>query len=323
MTGRVKAMRVAVLCIGNELLMDEGVGPACARYIQARYELPEQVEVLDRSVMGMAILSDLRSHDFALVIDALEVPDAEPGQLFSFAPQDAAPTPAGMTSLHEVRFADVLGSAELLGIRCAGHCLGVQVENMSPSEFVMALTPRVAAAVPFLAQAAMRYLNKELGAGIVDLLPQADACRAGSGTAGARSFSRGWDRMVEQSASVQGEVCDRVAAVLPAVYGTPDATVARRYLACGLKAIGLDVHEVDDAGACGVQIALPALDPADEESFCAIADRFGLALCSPSAVGGLCYMAWVSPLITDYDCDELIGSCLAVLEGSGQARLER
>ena len=94
MTGRVKAMRVAVLCIGNELLMDEGVGPACARYIQARYELPEQVEVLDRSVMGMAILSDLRSHDFALVIDALEVPDAEPGQLFSFVPQDAAPTPA-------------------------------------------------------------------------------------------------------------------------------------------------------------------------------------------------------------------------------------
>ena len=76
-------------------------------------------------------------------------------------------------------------------------------------------------------------------------------------------------------------------------------------------------------GACGVQIALPALDPADEKRFCAIADRFGLDLCSPPAVGGLCYMAWVSPLITDYDCDELIGSCLAVLEGSGQARLER
>ncbi len=318
-------MRVAVLCIGNELLMDEGVGPACARYIQARYELPNEVEVLDRSVMGMAILSDLRNHDFALVIDALEVPDAEPGQLFSFAPEDAAPTPAGMTSLHEVRFADVLGSAELLGIRCAGHCFGVQVENMSPSEFVMALTPRVAAAVPLLAQAAVRYLNRELGLGIVDLLPQADLYRAGSDVLGARVFLR--EQVVANDVATaalpwQDGVCARVAAALPAVYGEHDSTVMRDYLAAGLEAIGLRAERVDEAQSCGVRFALPALGSEKEDDVRALADRFGLASCSSADGGGLCYEAWVSPLITDYDCDALIGACLAVLDGAEPERVD-
>ncbi len=317
------AMRVAVLCIGNELLMDEGVGPACARYIQARYDFPDEVEVLDRSVMGMAILSDLRNHEFALVIDALEVPDAEPGQLFSFAPEDAAPTPAGMTSLHEVRFADVLGSAELLGIRCAGHCFGVQVENMSPSEFVMALTPRVAAAVPLLAQAVVRYLNRELELGIVDLLPQADMSRAGSGVPEARSFARdGAD--CHGSESLLDGVCARVAAALPAVYGEPDATVMRGYLASGLRAIGLGVEEIDGTQPhdCGVRFVLPASGSEKEHDIRALADRFGLAACPSEGDAGLCYEAWVSPLITDYDCDALIGACLAVLGDADSGRLD-
>ena len=143
-------MRVSLICIGNELLLDDGVGPAVARYLLSRYRFPDNVMVIDRACMGMAIISDLREADFALVLDAVEVPGATPGEIFSFEPTDVAPTPAGMASLHDVRFADVLGSASFLGISCTGHCFGVQVENMSPSEFVKALTPRVAAAVPYL-----------------------------------------------------------------------------------------------------------------------------------------------------------------------------
>ena len=125
-------MRVSLICIGNELLLDDGVGPAVARYLLSRYRFPDNVAVIDRACMGMAIISDLREADFALVLDAVEVPGATPGEIFSFEPTDVAPTPAGMTSLHDVRFADVLGSARFLGISCTGHCFGVQVENMSP-----------------------------------------------------------------------------------------------------------------------------------------------------------------------------------------------
>lgn len=263
-------MRTAVLCIGNELMMDEGVGPACARYLLSRYEFPQGVDVLDRATMGMAILSDLREHDFALVIDAADMPGARPGEVFSFEPEDVAPTPAGMTSLHDVRFADVLEAAELLGVGCEGHCMAVQVENMSPSDFVMALTPKVAAALPLLAQAAVRYLRGKRGVKVIDLLS--------SGEVGRESLA------------------------LPRVWGEPDATVMTRYLAQGLAAVGAGGRVLDGGAGgeglvevVGVGEALPGLAPGAK-----------LAL---KSVGPGAWAAEVTPETMDVDCDMLIGAC--------------
>lgn len=322
-------MRVAVMCIGNELLMDEGVGPACARYLLSRYAFPDTVDVLDRAVMGMSIISDLRAYDFVLVLDAVEVPGARPGQVFSFAPDDVAPTPPGMASLHEVRFADVLASAELLGVRCRGHCLGIQVENMSPSEFVVALTPRVAAALPLLAQAAVRYLREELGLAVEDLLASSDPYRAGSGAPGARDFSAVGRRDGESPTAV-GDSGDAPQPAVPEVYGDPDATVMARYLAAGLRAVGALAGEGEGEGfsdvsdgagrLCRVDAVLPADGDDQVRRARDVADRFGLSV-APQAEGApadrgardaVRLAAYVSPATTDYDCDALVGACLEV-----------
>lgn len=294
-------MRIAVICIGNELLMDEGVGPACARYIESRYELPENVDVLDRSVMGMSIISDLRHYDFALVADAVEVPGARPGQLFHFDPDDAAPTPPGALSLHEMRFADVIASAELLGVFCDGHCFGVQVENMSPSEFIMALTPRVAAAIPLMAQAIVRYLRGELGCEVADVLARDDPFRAGSGSPDARRFDG------HATAATWGsDVC------VPSVYGDPDTGVMAEYLAGGLAAVGAQGRLLDDHagpdGVSAVRMTLP-VGVAGELAGC-----FGLQLCGiVEGAATVDAVAYVSAGITDYDCDALIGTVKGLL----------
>lgn len=214
-------MRVSIICIGNELLMDDGVGPACARYLLSRYAFPKNVQVIDRACMGMAIISDLRECDFALVLDAVEVPGAVSGQLFSFEPQDVAPTPAGMTSLHDVRFADVLASAEFLGIRCEGHCFGVQAENMNPSEFVSALTPRVAAAVPLACRLAVEYLRESLGIEVDDLM--------------ARGLAQ---------------------PQLPRVWGEPDASAMCGHLAHLLQAAGAPVVEPVEGSNAQIRLGL-------------------------------------------------------------------
>ncbi len=314
-------MRVAVMCIGNELLMDEGVGPACARYLVSRYRFPDNVDVLDRAVMGMGILSDLRAYDFVLVLDAVDVPDARPGQVFSFAPDDVAPTPPGLTSLHEVRFADVLGSAGLLGIRCAGHCLGIQVENMSPSEFVVALTPRVAAALPLLAQAAVRYLRDEMGLEVDDLLAAGDPCRAGCRVKGARDFSRTGTCGEGPEVAVE-ELAAAPQVVLPAVYGEPDVTVMARYLAKSLQAVGASGAWDEEAALTCVEVALPAADTCQEARARELAARFGLEdACGADACGDvLRFAAYVTPFTTDYDCDALVGACLEAVEGAGRKR---
>lgn len=261
-------LKVKLICIGNELLMDDGVGPAAARYLLSRYRFPDNVEILDRACMGMAIISDLRDCDFALVLDAVDVPGAVPGQVFSFEPTDVAPTPAGMTSLHDVRFADVLGSAEMLGISCRGHCFGIQAENMSPSEFVRALTPKVAAALPLLARNAVRYLGDELGIQTVDLLAVGEA-----------------------------------QPVVPTVFGEPDASVMTGYLAHRLEEAGFTPEPVcgrDDAMRIAVRIGCST------EGMSAFADGFTAIEVLPVEDGRPACTIVVSSKATDIDCDAFV-----------------
>ena len=295
-------MRVAVIGIGNELLMDEGAGPACARYLEARFELPECVDVLDRSVMGMAVVSDLREHDVALVLDAVEVPGAAPGQLFSFAPEDAL---GGQTmgSLHEMRFADVLSTAELMGVSCKGHCMGVQAENISPEEFAMALTPRVAAAVPLLAAFAARWLEGELGLAVRDRFAREDPLRAGCGAPGARTFAH------REALAPYGPAED----ALPTLAGEPDVSVMAHYLRAGLSAVGATCADADEAAGM-VCFHLPAGEASEE-----LARRFGVEVAGKrDGTLGLC--ACVCPDVTDYDCDALIGGVKALLDAREEVR---
>ncbi len=267
-------MKVKLICIGNELLMDDGVGPAVARYLLSRYRFPDDVEVIDRACMGMAIISDLRTCDSALVLDAVDVPNAAPGQIFSFEPTDVAPTPAGMTSLHDVRFADVLGSAQMLGIDCKGHCFGIQVENMSPSEFVRALTPKVAAAVPLLARNAVRYMHDELGIQAVDLLAEGTAQPA-----------------------------------MPEVFGEPDASVMTGYLARRLENAGFTPEPV-----CGRDDAMRLTGLRDDMPDCllAIADGFaGIEVQHDDDAPSACTII-VSGRANDVDCDVFAEQAKAV-----------
>lgn len=336
-------MRVAVICVGNELLLDEGAGPATGRYLASRWALPAEVDVIDCATMGMAILADLRAHDRALVLDAVDVPGAAPGTLFSFEPDDVA-TSGQMASLHEMRFGDVLQAAELIGVSCAGHCLGVQAENISPDRYVRGLTPRVAAAVPLLAATAARWLRDELGLDVADRVAGTDPARAGQLPApeGARDFSgarrtpapaNAWAPALE----TQGGVSDPATGVmLPLVFGDADASVMAGYLASGLRAVGAgDVRrEPACAAATGaattgtakthvaaegvstssarVTFTLPAMAaPADVDALIA---RFGL-LDGGAGAEGRRLSAIVNATITDYDCDALIGACQRLTAG--------
>lgn len=307
-------MRVKLICIGNELLLDDGVGPAAARYIESRYCLPENVTVANCACMGMAVISDLRDCDYALVLDAVDVPGARPGQVFSFEPDDAAPTPPGATSLHDMRFADVLHSASLLGIESGGRCFGIQVENRDPSEFIVGLSPRVAAAVPFLAQAAVRHVVDVLGiGGIVDVAATLDPYRAGRGYCGERDFSREGARARGPEIPVE-EVSAWRPPVSPVVFGEPTAEYAADYLEKSLEAVGVagvGRARADEGGRLGVGWTLPTCDETE-----ALASRFGVELRDAQRGSGECAcLAFVGPQTTDYDLDALIGACFEVVEG--------
>lgn len=169
--------RVSVLCVGNEYQLDDGFGPAVASYLRERYRFREGVEVLDRAVMGYGIVPDLMACDGVVVVDALDGTGADPGTVFSFEPSDMA-CGAGMVSLHEVRFSDVLAAATFMGAACEARCFGAQVLDRGDGTMERGLSPRVEAAVSLVSRAVVRHLDDAWHAGSRDLWRESGDPRA-------------------------------------------------------------------------------------------------------------------------------------------------
>ncbi|MDR2672936.1 MAG: hydrogenase maturation protease [Coriobacteriales bacterium] len=151
---------ILILCIGNILMQDDGIGPRVAAELCERYDVPANVSIMDKGTMGMALLADLKRFNTVLVVDAVDNTGLEPGTVVTFSPQDMAPNVTARGA-HDTRFVDVLQAAELLGYRVDGHCLGVQVLKSAPVEFTIGLSPPVEAALPILLNSVLDFLTAQ------------------------------------------------------------------------------------------------------------------------------------------------------------------
>lgn len=143
-------VRVAVLFVGNKLMLDDGVGPAAYEEMLERYELPPNVDAFDLGCLSLDMIEAVRDYDVLLTVDAVDGTGAQPGTVLRFAP-DAMARHAGATaSLHDLKLVDLFDAALLLGYEAEGLCLGVQVENASPAVATIGLTPKVHEALPLL-----------------------------------------------------------------------------------------------------------------------------------------------------------------------------
>lgn len=142
--------RVTIFCVGNRLMMDDGVGPAVFDEVKASYVLPEEIELLDVGCMSLAMVDKVDASDYVVTVDAVDGTDAEPGTVFEFAPDDMARHSGSMASLHDLKLVDLFDAAGLLGYEAEGQCFGMQVENRSPEIVTVGLTQKVYDAVPQL-----------------------------------------------------------------------------------------------------------------------------------------------------------------------------
>ncbi len=150
--GSEQGERIAVLCVGNRLMLDDGLGPAVYDAVQEGYRLPENVDLYDLGCLTLDMLNAVRDYDLIITVDAVDGTDAAPGTVFRYAPDDMARRSAGTQSLHDLRLVDLFDAALLLDYKAEGLCLGMQVENPSPSEVTMGLTPAVYEALPLLVE---------------------------------------------------------------------------------------------------------------------------------------------------------------------------
>ncbi len=107
--------RIVVLGIGNVLWADEGFGVRAVEQLNAQWECPPHVELVDGGTQGLALLPLVESADRLIVFDAVDF-GLVPGTL-DVREGDAVPAclNARRMSLHQMGFADVLACAQLKG----------------------------------------------------------------------------------------------------------------------------------------------------------------------------------------------------------------
>ncbi len=142
--------QAAVFFVGNRLMLDEGIGPACYDEMLARYEIPNNVHFYDVGCMSLDMLPQVEKCDFILTVDAVNGTGQPAGTVFRYPPEDMARHCGALRSLHDLALVDLFDAASLLGYEAEGFCVGMQVENMEPAEYVMGLTPPCHDALPLL-----------------------------------------------------------------------------------------------------------------------------------------------------------------------------
>jgi hydrogenase maturation protease len=149
---------VLVLGIGNILWADEGFGVRAVEEFHRRYELPQDVTVLDGGTQGLYLVNYVQEADDLLVFDAVDY-GLPPGTLKRV---DDAEVPKftgnKKMSLHQTGFQEVLSAADLLGhypnrLTLIG-CQPLDLDNWGGP-----LTPTVRAAIDPAIHAAITVLR--------------------------------------------------------------------------------------------------------------------------------------------------------------------
>lgn len=127
----MNSKRILVLGIGNILWADEGFGVRCVEALNAGWEFPPQVTLMDGGTQGLYLLPYVQEADCLLVFDAVDYGDPAGTRREVVGDQVPRFMGAKKMSLHQTGFQEVLMAAELTG-KLPGELvlIGVQPEEL-------------------------------------------------------------------------------------------------------------------------------------------------------------------------------------------------
>jgi hydrogenase maturation protease len=107
--------RVLILGIGNLLWADEGFGVRAIDALQAQYDYPDNVILMDGGTQGLYLVPHVQLADILVVFDAVDY-GLPPGTIKEVHDEDVPKfMGAKKMSLHQTGFQEVLATAELMG----------------------------------------------------------------------------------------------------------------------------------------------------------------------------------------------------------------
>jgi hydrogenase maturation protease len=155
----MNSKRILVLGIGNILWADEGFGVRCVEALNAGWEFPPQVELMDGGTQGLYLLPYVQEADCLLVFDAVDYGDT-PGTLREVV-GDLVPRFMGAKkmSLHQTGFQEVLAAAEMTE-KLPGELVLIGVQPEELEDYGGSLRDVVKAQMPAALDIAFAWLER-------------------------------------------------------------------------------------------------------------------------------------------------------------------
>lgn len=148
---------------GNVVMGDDGYGPAVVDALNSCYQLPAGVEAIDagtgiREYLFDYILTAEGRPDRIIVLDAVDFPDRQPGDVFLMDTSAIPPKKIHDFSLHQFPTVNLLVELEQhTGVRV--FILAAQVESI-PEEITPGLSPAMSAAVSVACEKVLQILSE-------------------------------------------------------------------------------------------------------------------------------------------------------------------
>ena len=91
-----------VLGVGNDILMDDGIGPRVVETLEEKWPLPG-VDYRTTTLGGLDILDFIQGYRWVAFVDAIKTRDGVPGSVYEFTTDDFKET-LHLTNLHDISF---------------------------------------------------------------------------------------------------------------------------------------------------------------------------------------------------------------------------
>ncbi len=150
--------RALIVCIGNELVADDGVGRAIYERLRAQ-PLPDRVRLVFLGLGGIDLLEELAGEELLVVVDGVQL-GGEAGTVHRLGWEQLPPTPPRPVSGHGIGIREAIGVGRILypeRMPQEIHLIGI--EGSCFNELGGGLTEAVARAVPRAVAAIVNLLQ--------------------------------------------------------------------------------------------------------------------------------------------------------------------
>jgi len=145
-TEKMSNSTILILGVGNPILTDDGVGIKIAQKLKE--EKPD-LEVIETSEVGIALLDLVADYDKLIMIDSIKTEQGKPGELRKLEIKDLKLV-MDFSSSHGIDIATAFELGRRLGYKMPKYISVYAVEIKDNSTFAEECTPEVEERIPFI-----------------------------------------------------------------------------------------------------------------------------------------------------------------------------